>query len=178
MSAFANPDPLFPSKRDMRKLLVVLSLTLAPFLLADTTNEIAARFQKTKHKQKHGVSRYLKIESTPVVRASYSGTFRARGLDHVIDLDSRSGRDHHGAFTLRNVRIDGAHLIATKVYTNGTTGKLEGAFLRQVVREGTSPANSRITSDTFGLGVIDLDFVIEGGIELDKLIFEGDMLQR
>jgi len=164
----------------MRKLLVILSLLVAQFALAGVrTDEIVARFNKTKHKQKHGVSQYRQIEAKPLVRTSYAGTYRPGGLDHMLTLSANggSGQDHHGTYTLRNLRIDGAHLTATKVYANGTTGKLEGVFLRQIVREGTSSQNARVTSDSTGLGVVDLDFRISG-INIDKLFYEGDMLMR
>lgn len=124
------------------------------------------------------MSTFRQVESVPLGRASVSGTFRPQGLDHVLDLDARKGRDHRGAFTLRDVRLNGVHLTATKAYTNGTTAPLEGVFLRQIVREGTSRANARVTSDRTGLGLVGLDFVVEGGIHLDKLFYESDMFTR
>lgn len=163
----------------MRKLTVILLLVLAQFALAATrVDEIAARFNKTKHKEKRGVSTYRKVESTPLASASIRGTYRPQGLDFTLDLDARKGNDHRGAFTLRDVRLNGVHLTATKVYTNGTTALLEGVFLRQIVREGTSPANARVTSDRTGIGIVGLDFVLDGGIHLDKLFYEGDMFRR
>jgi hypothetical protein len=179
MSGFTNPTTTLPVQSRMRKLSVVLLILLAQFASASTrVDEIVARFNKTKHKEKRGVSTYRRVEATPLARASVSGTYRPQGLDFVLDLDARKGRDHRGAFTLRDVRLNGAHLTATKVYTNGTTATLEGVFLRQTVREGTSPANARLTSDRTGIGIVGLDFVLDGGIELDKLFYEGDMFNR
>jgi hypothetical protein len=153
--------------------LLLLSLTLSLSAAGTRTNEILAMFSKSKHvhKEKHGVTKSLSIDrhGEPVVRNDYSGRYEVDGLDLSLRLTRNGGEgtDPRGAFTLRDVRLDGALLTATKVYTNGRTGKLEGVFMDLVTTTNGE------TSRMFGLGVpLEVPYVIDGGIELERVFYE------
>jgi hypothetical protein len=148
---------------------------------------IAASFSKFKNlsKEKHGVtkSKYLKIESQPAVKANpedYSGTYEVSDLGFALRLHV----DHSGKvegtgyepimdpavrrmFTLRDGKIDGALITATKVYTNGKSERLEGVFIDRTTFE--SPTDKGSTR--FGLGVIGKPVEVSG-LTLDKFFFE------
>ena len=129
--------------------------------------EIAASFDKTKHKikERHGVrkEKFMEIRSEPAVKADardYSGAYEA---DAEYPLVIRVGADNRvegegfepapaqsrRKFTLRDARIEGALLVGTKVYTDGTTERFEGVFINRTERN--SPTESGTT--TFGLGI-------------------------
>jgi hypothetical protein len=169
----------------MRLLSLLLSFVLAVVVVASPQRsaEIAERFTKTKYKnkQKRGVevSRYRDVQSRVDVRApqQYTGRYDGELPNTSITIEvgadgtvTGRGSDPH-PFTLRNGRVRDALLTAAKVYEDGTTEPLEGAFLTMRVREGTTP--DKITSDKtqFGLGVVNVDYQISGGIHLDKLFF-------
>jgi hypothetical protein len=148
---------------------------------------IAASFSKFKSisKEKHGVTKakYLKVESQPAVKANpedYSGTYEVPDLGFAIRLRV----DHSGKvegtgyepivdpavrrmFTLRDGRIEGALITATKVYANGKSDRLEGVFIDRMTFE--SPTDKGVTK--FGLGVIGKPVEVSG-MTLDKLFFE------
>ena len=83
------------------------------------------------------------------------------------DGDASQGRK----FTFRNAKIDGALLIATKVYTDVSTENFEGVFINQTNIEGTSPTKIKRQSTTFGLGVVDVRVKTASGVNLDKLFY-------
>jgi hypothetical protein len=148
---------------------------------------IAASFSKFKNisKEKHGVTKakYLKIESRPAVKANpedYSGTYEVPDFGFALRLRV----DHSGkvegtgyepiadpavrrTFTLRDGRIEGALITATKVYANGKSENLEGVFIDRTTFE--SPTDKGSTR--FGLGVIGKPVEVSG-LTLDKLFFE------
>lgn len=148
---------------------------------------IAASFSKFKNisKEKHGVTKakYLKIESQPAVKANpedYSGTYEVSDLGFAIRLRvDRSGKVEgtgyepivdpavRRMFTLRDGRIEGALMTATKVYANGKSERLEGVFIDRTTFE--SPADKGVTR--FGLGVIGKPVEVSG-LTLDKLFFD------
>ena len=148
---------------------------------------IAASFSKFKNlsKEKHGVTKtkYLKVESQPVIKANpedYSGTYEVSDLGFGMRLRV----DHSGKvegtgyepiadpavrrmFTLRDGKIDGALITATKVYANGKSERLEGVFIDRTTFE--SPTDKGLTR--FGLGVIGNPVEVSG-LTLDKFFFE------
>jgi hypothetical protein len=148
---------------------------------------IAASFSKFKNlsKEKHGVTKtkYLKIESQPAVRANpedYSGTYEVPDLGFAMRLRVDQSGKVEGTgyepivdpavrrmFTLRDGKIEGALITATKVYANGTAERLEGVFIDRTTFE--SPTDKGSTS--FGLGVIGKPVEVSG-LTLDKLFFE------
>lgn len=155
--------------------LLVLSLTASAS--EERTREILAMFSKSKHvqKQKHGVSKsiFLEKHGQPVTGGDVAGVYEADGLGMSLRLTESggSGVDRGGAFTLRDLRREGALLTATKVYAGGRTGRFEGVVMTLVTRAGKTPADAA-TTRTFGLGaVLDEPLVIEGGIQLEKVFY-------
>jgi hypothetical protein len=148
---------------------------------------IAASFSKFKNvsKEKNGVTKtkYLKVESQPAVKSNpedYSGTYAVPDLGFALRLQV----DHSGKvegtgyepiadpavrrmFALRDGRIEGALITATKVYANGRSERLEGVFIDRTTFE--SPTDKGSTR--FGLGVIGKPVEVSG-LTLDKLFFE------
>ena len=152
------------------------------------TQAIVASFNKSKHvvKEKHGVrkEKYLDVRSVPAVKqnpADYSGAYE--GTDARFSLQLRvaaSGKvegtgveplnDEAGvsrSFTLKDGRIAGALITATKVYANGSTEPFEGVFIDKTVFE--SPTDKGVTA--FGLGVVGEQFQV-GGVNVDKLFYQ------
>lgn len=91
--------------------------------------------QKFKNKQKE-----KRFE--PVVRQE-SGDYAGRyvgmqdyyleitsGADGNLSIISQEGKRRA---TLRDVRLDGAHLTATRVYTDGTTKEFEATFVNRIL---------------------------------------------
>src|SRR5678816_654244 len=134
------------------------------------TQAIVASFNKSKHvvKEKRGVrmEKYKKVVSTAAIKnvRDYAGSYEADGMGLSLDLkvDANGNVSANGyeqvqsdspvwrGFTLRNARIQGALLTATKVYANGATAPFEGAFIYRTSYE--SPTDRGVT--TFGLGEI------------------------
>ena len=151
------------------------------------TKAIVASFNKFKHlsKEKHGIKKekYLKVESNPVVKANpedYSGTYEIPDLGFAMHLRV----DHNGkvegdgyepladpavrrTFTLKNGKIEGALLTATKLYAGGYTEKLEGVFIEKTTFE--SPTDKGFSR--FGLGTLGRPIEVSG-LTLDKFFYE------
>jgi hypothetical protein len=158
--------------------LLLLCLTLSLSASEDRMREILAMFSKSKHvqKQKRGVSKsiFLEKHGEPVTGRDVSGTYEVDGLNLSLRLTGSGGNgvDRGGAFTLRDVRRDGALFTATKAYTNGRTERLEGVFMELVTRAGQTPADAT-TTRMFGLGVVlDEPYFLEGGVQLEKVFYE------
>jgi hypothetical protein len=152
------------------------------------TQAIVASFNKFKHvtKEKHGIrkEKYKKIQSEPVVKANredYSGTYEIPDMGFAMHLrvDHTGNVEGDGyeplmqdpavrrTFTLKNGRIEGALLTATKVYAGGHTEKLEGVFINRTSFE--SPTDKGVT--TFGLGTAGRPIEVSG-LTLERLFYE------
>ena len=164
----------------MRKILLALSLLTAVSSYALTVDEMLARFNKVKQKSKHrhGVvmERYLNVHSE--LAPSRSGSYEATDFGRTLTLEvhaggtvTGSGAEDGRTFELRDGRVDGSHLTATKRFADGTTEPLEGIFINRRRIEGRTARE--ITSDhtTFGLGVTSVDFTF-GGATFDRLFYE------
>ena len=81
------------------------------------------------------------------------------------------GAENGRTFELRDGRVDGSRLNATKRFADGTTEALEGIFINRRRIEGRTA--EEITSDhtTFGPGVTSVDFTF-GGATFDRLFYE------
>ena len=165
------------------------SQTLASASDAQTrTQAIVASFNKFKHvdKERHGIrkEKYKRVQSEPVVKANpedYSGTYEIPDLGFAVNLRvDHSGRVEgdgyepltqdpavRRTFTLKNGKIEGALLTATKVYAAGHTEKLEGVFINRTSFE--SPTDKGFT--TFGLGTVGRPIEVSG-LTLDRLFYE------
>jgi hypothetical protein len=151
------------------------------------TQAIVSSFNKSKHvmKEKHGVrkEKYIDVRSVPVVRqnpADYSGAYEADfGFSLRLNVDGSGmveGTGHEPlnddasvlrGFTLRNGRMAGALITATKVYGNGSSEPLEGVFINKTVFE--SPTDPGVTA--FGLGVVGKQIQV-GGLNIDRLFYQ------
>jgi hypothetical protein len=150
------------------------------------TAVIAASFSKFKDvsKTKRGItkSKYRRVESEPAVRANpadYSGAYEVPELGFTLQLrvDSRGVVGGSGyepltesvrrTFTLRDGKVQGALLTATKVYANGETERLEGAFMNRTSFE--SPTDNGTT--VFGFGTLGKPVEVSG-MTIDKFFYE------
>ncbi len=156
------------------------------------TREIVDSLSKTKYqfKSQRGISKekYKSVHSEPVILkniADYSGQYEVPSADYNLEIkissngkvtatgnepkdgDARQVRK----FMLRNAKIDGALLTATKVYGDGSTERFEGVFINQTDIEGISPTQIERQSTTFGLGVVNVRVKTASGVNLDKLFY-------
>jgi hypothetical protein len=90
------------------------------------------------------------------------GKIAAIGYESAT-LDSTPARQ----FTLKDAKIEGALLTATKVYSDGTVEKLEGVFINRT--EFNSPNDSGVS--TFGLGVVGKPIETVNGLMQDKFFY-------
>jgi len=138
------------------------------------TQELVAALDKTKQKSKEKrgikIEVYVDIKNEAVIKADpsdYSGRYADELNMHKLDLtvtaDGRAtgtGSDYSdegrsGSFPLRDARIDGALLTATKVYYDGSTQKLEAVFAKRTVRSGENEKNATSAGSEFGLGYLE-----------------------
>ena len=153
------------------------------------TQAIVASFNKSKHvvKEKRGVrkEKYLDVHSVPAVKqnpADYSGAYEdlsGMGFSLTLRVNRNGLVEGSGfepmndeptvsrSFTLKNGRIAGALITATKVYGNGSSEPLEGVFINKSVFE--SPTDKGVTA--FGLGVVGKGLRING-LNIDKIFYQ------
>jgi hypothetical protein len=163
--------------RTVTALFLLTALTLSGS--ESRMQEILAMFSKSKHvhKQKHGVSKsiFLERHGEPIGGGDdVSGNYEVDGLELLtlrLTQSGGEGTDRHGAFTLRDVRRNGALLMATKVYPNGRTKKLEGVFMDLVARAGKTPEDATITRMRGFGAVLDEPYAAAGGVYMDRVFF-------
>jgi len=155
----------------------------------ERTRVIVASFNKSKHavKERHGirVEKYKEIRSEPAILPhvrDYSGSYEAEGLGLSLELrvDERGNVTGNGydsvddnqtvfrEFALRNARMDGALLTATKVYKSGGSEPFEGVFINST--SFGSPGDKGHT--TFGLGVLGHTVMLAGGVSIDRIFYQ------
>ena len=139
---------------------------------------------KQLSKEKHGVKKekYLRVESEPAIETTpteYSGVYRVTDMPFTLrfNVDSKGVVTGSGdealtesvrrTFTLRNGKVQGALLTATKVYSDGAREKFEGSFLNRTDRN--SPTEPGVT--IFGLGVVLTTPFEVNGLTYDKLFY-------
>jgi hypothetical protein len=153
------------------------------------TQAIVASFNKHKHviKEKRGVrlEKYKDVRSVAAIRSNirdYAGSYEADGMGMSLDLNvdlsgnvTANGYDRVDMdspvwrrFTLRNARIQGALLTATKVYANGATEPFEGVFINRTSFE--SPTDKGETR--FGLGVVGNSRQVVNGVSIERVFYE------
>ena len=153
------------------------------------TQTIVASFNKSKHvvKERRGVrkEKYLDVRSVPAVKqnpADYSGAYEdlsGLGFSLTLRVDASGRVEGTGyeplngepavsrSFTLKNGRITGALITATKVYANGSSEPLEGVFINKTVFE--SPTDKGVSA--FGLGVVGMQVQV-AGLNVDKIFLQ------
>jgi hypothetical protein len=136
------------------------------------TQDLVASLDKTKYKKKDkglvSVEVFADIKNRAVVKndpSEYSGRYLAD--DYELDLSvnrdgsatgtgydssvSGSGRTN---FTLRNARVSGALLTATKVYDSGVEIPFEAVFVDRTSVSGKNPNDISDRSTAFGIGFV------------------------
>jgi len=150
------------------------------------TRTIVASFSKFKSvsKERRGVKKekYLKVQSEAAVKtnpAEYSGVYEVPGMAFALNLAvDRNGvvtgtgyepltESVRRTFTLRDGRIQGALLTATKVYAGGESGRLEGAFMNRTSFE--SPTDPGVT--VFGFGTLGKQIEVSG-VAINRFFYD------
>ena len=151
--------------------------------------QLAATLDKTKYKKKEKrnitIEVYVDIKNQPVVKAAsdYSGLYRSEDGGYRLQLNVSTDGTATGSgydslnfdngqkvnFILKDARVDGAVLTATKVFDNDTSEKFEAVFVNRTVSAGQNP-NSISTHDTsYGLG-----FVQTNGTWTNRVFLESE----
>jgi hypothetical protein len=175
-------------------LPLLLSLLLSPAVMPHSSatdaqhraQELAARFNKNKHKvkDKRGVHIDIKIDitSVPVAKPAgeYAGAYNAWdsysmqlqvGSDgQLTGSGTEPSENGERAFTLRDTRLEGALLTGTKVYQDGSTERLEAVFISRTTRSNMQDRDETV----FGLGVVYDQPLTTGdhGFQTDKIFYE------
>ena len=150
------------------------------------TRTIVASFSKFKNvsKTRRGITKqkYLKVESKAAIKANpadYSGVYEVPGIAFALNLTVDPNGVVTGtgyeplsesirrSFTLRNGRIEGALLTATKVYAGGESAKLEGAFMNRTSFD--SPSATGVT--VFGFGTIGPQIEVSG-VTINRFFYD------
>jgi hypothetical protein len=140
------------------------------------TDDLIAALGKTKHKKKEkkgfATETYVSMESQAIVKNNireYAGFYESSEGGSRLELRvsndgtvTGNGYDYSGfnnavrkgKFTLRNARIEGALLSATKVYTDGATENFEAVFNNRTTSIGKNPNQITSRETRYGLGYI------------------------
>ena len=139
------------------------------------TQDLIAALGKTKYKKKEkkniSFELYIDIKSEAVVKNNvreYAGVYNSSDAGYRIELrvsvegavegsgyDTDFNNSQKQNFTLKDARIKGALLTATKVFADGNTEKLEAVFNNRTVIEGKNPNEINSRETKYGLGFID-----------------------
>ena len=140
------------------------------------TQDLIAALGKTKYKKKEkknfSFELYIDIKSEAVVKSNvrdYAGIYQSSDANYRIELrvvadgtvegigyDFDFNTSQKQNFTLKDARIEGALLTATKIYADGGKEKLEAVFNNRTVTEGKNPHEINSRETKYGLGFIDL----------------------
>ncbi len=138
------------------------------------TQELIAALSKSKYKKKEvknfSLEKYIDIKSEAVVKnnaGDYTGVYESPDANYRLELRVSANSKAEGSgfdtdfknsekqsFTLRDAKIEGALLTATKVYANGVTEKLEAVFNNRTTTEGKNPNEIERRETRYGLGFI------------------------
>ncbi len=159
-------------------VVLVLSIGLSDTIFAQDaeqkTQNLIAALSKTKYKKKEkknfSFEKFIDIKSEAVVKNNvrdYAGVYESSEAGYKIELrvsadgkvegsgyDSDFDSSQKQNFTLKDARIEGALLTATKVFANGGTEKLEAVFNNRTVTEGKNPNEINSRGTKYGLGFI------------------------
>lgn len=150
------------------------------------TRAIVASFSKFKSvsKERRGIKKekYLRVVSEAAVKANhvdYSGLYEVPGIAFALNLSvDRSGvvtgtgyepltESVRRTFTLRDGRIQGALLTATKAYAGGESETLEGAFMNRT--SFNSPTATGVA--VFGFGTVGHAIKVSG-VTINRLFYD------
>lgn len=140
---------------------------------AQKTQELVAALAKTKYK--HKVKKnfefefYIDVKNEAVVKnaSEYAGVYESSESSYRVELRASGGKIEGSGyetnfenssrlnFTLRDARIEGALLTATRVYADGSTRRLEAVFVNRTVTQGSNPNKINSRETKFGLGFVE-----------------------
>src|SRR6185369_1722977 len=175
-------DTNFQGEKSMSKILLailfIFCLGLTGSVYAQNaqskTDELIAALAKTKYKKKEkkniSIEIYVDVKSEAIVKndvREYSGVYEAESNDYRLELrvsadgkvegngyDSWFNDSKKQNFTLKDARIEGALLTATKVFEDGETGKLEAVFNNRTVTQGKNPNEIESRDTKYGVSFI------------------------
>ena len=145
-------------------------------------SELAASLDKTKYKKKEkrnfSFEFYIDIKNVSAERpdaTQYSGHYwadqnwldlrvSANGAAEGSGYDRSMINNKQMSFTLREARISGALLTATKVYCNGEIKPFEGVLVERTVNQGKNVNTIESRQTMFGLGYIENGSRSEAGV--------------
>lgn len=156
-------------------LCVGLSDTCFAQTAEQKTQDLIAALGKTKYKKKEKENFtfefYIDIKSAAVIKNNvrdYAGIYECDDANYRIELrvaadgkvegtgyDSDFNTSEKQNFTLRDARIEGALLTATKVFADGATEKLEAVFNNRTITQGKNANEIESRETRYGLGFID-----------------------
>lgn len=137
--------------------------------------DLASALDKTKYKkkEKNGIAFefYIDVRNRLHPPAAgpdeFSGSYVCESGEYKLDLtiaadgtargsgaDTDTNGDKQMAFTLRDARVDGPLLQATKVYSDGTTEVLNAVFVDRTTTTGRNAQAIDSTTTEFGIGFI------------------------
>jgi disulfide oxidoreductase YuzD len=173
-------------------IFIICGLISAQDIFAQTsgaqqkTQEIAESLNKTKYKHKvkknFEFERYIDVKNEAVVKnaSEYAGVYESSEASYRLELRVTGGKIEGSGyesdfkssarvnFTLKDARIEGALLTATKVYADGNTERFEAVFVNRTVTEGANPNKIENRETRFGLGFVD---VLD--VDSQTRVFEG-----
>jgi len=163
----------------MFRTLLVMTLVVFVGLACDVyaqdatqkTQQLVAALDKTKYKKKEkaniSIEIYVDVKNEAVVRdpSEYAGTYECDGYRLTLQVtkdgiatgegyDSVGPESRQSNYTLRDGRIQGALLTATKVYDNGKAEPFEAVFTNRTVSTGKNANQIDSRETLFGLGFI------------------------
>jgi hypothetical protein len=161
-------------------LLFAIVLGLSGGMAAQTavdqkTRDLVASLDKTKYKKKEkaniSIELYVDVKNEAALLGSpseYSGTYVSEANDFRLDLHAgKDGRATGGGYDtlpetgnrvnylLKEARLQGALLTATKVYDDGRSVPFEAVFVNRTSKAGTRPDVITATETKFGIGWIE-----------------------
>ncbi|HEX8738395.1 MAG TPA: hypothetical protein VF721_23895 [Pyrinomonadaceae bacterium] len=167
----------------MFHVLVLIVFIICGFVSAGNTyaqtsgsqraQEVAASLDKTKYKHKEKKNfrfeRYIDIKNEAVIKnaSEYAGVYESPDANYRIELRVSGGKVEGSGyetgfndssrvnFTLRDARIEGALLTASRVYADGSTKRLEAVFVNRTITEGANPNKIESRETKFGLGFVE-----------------------
>ena len=168
----------------MPQIFITIVVLILSFIFSHTifaqdtqqkTQDLIAALGKTKYKKKEkknfSFEFYIDIKSEAVVKNNvqdYSGVYQSSDKSYKIELRVSADGKAEGSgydttfndsgkrnFTLKDARIDGALLTATKVFDDGGTKKLEAVFNNRTIVQGKNSNEITDRETKYGLGFID-----------------------
>jgi len=152
----------------MKRMKNHASVTTASLLLLALLYSAApiSGVQKSKHKQKE--KRFEPVVKEQI--ADYAGRYTGIEPDYYLEIEAGArgtlsvmSREGDRRATLRDIRIAGARLTATRVYADGTTKDFAATFANRILN-GVS---------AFGVMVENLDVRYEG-ITFNRIFYRLD----